>query len=94
MSENSDPLENAIAERVNGILKEEYLNHQVVTTIYQARSVLEIAVFLYNYKRPHSSCDMLSPQQAHLKQGFIKRRWKNYYRKKEESTTLVNENPD
>jgi transposase InsO family protein len=94
MTENSNPLENAIAERVNGILKQEYLNHQPVTTIHQARSVLETAVFLYNYKRPHSSCDMLFPQQAHQKHGSIKRRWKNYYRKKEESTTLVNENPD
>jgi transposase InsO family protein len=94
MTENSDPLENAIAERVNGILKQEYLNHQPVTTIHQARSVLETAVFLYNYKRPHSSCDMLFPQQAHQRQGSIKRRWKNYYRKKEESTTLVNEEPD
>jgi len=94
MTENSDPLENAIAERINGILKQEYLNHQVVTTIHQARSVLETAVFLYNYKRPHSSCDMLFPQQAHQKQGPIKKRWKNYYRKKEESTTLVNEEPD
>lgn len=94
MTENSDPLENAIAERVNGILKEEYLNDQPVTTIHQARSVLETAVFLYNYKRPHSSCDMLFPQEAYQKQGTLKRRWKNYYLKKEESTTLVNEKPD
>jgi putative transposase len=35
MTENSDPLENAIAERINGILKEEYLNHQPVTSIHQ-----------------------------------------------------------
>jgi hypothetical protein len=37
---------------------------------------------------------MLFPQEAHQKRGAIKRRWKNYYQKKEESTTLVNEKPD
>jgi transposase InsO family protein len=78
MTQNGDPLENPIAERVNGILKQEYLIHQKVYTFIQAQRVLEQAVFLYNYKRPHLSCDMLAPDQAYHQTGQLKRRWKNY----------------
>jgi transposase InsO family protein len=94
MTENGDPLENAIAERVNGIIKNEYLAHQPVYSLAQARSVLEQAVFLYNYKRPHLSCDMLVPEQAHRQEGKLKRRWKNYYTKKLLDSLVVNEKSD
>ncbi|MFD2936166.1 IS3 family transposase [Spirosoma flavum] len=94
MTETGDPLENAIAERVNGIIKNEYLGHQLVYSLAQARSVLEQAVFLYNYKRPHLSCDMLVPEQAHQREGKLKRRWKNYYYKRELENLVVNEKPD
>ena len=94
MTESGDPLENAIAERVNGIIKNEYLGHQSVYSLAQARSVLEQAVFLYNYKRPHLSCDMLVPEQAHQGEGKLKRRWKNYYYKRELEKLVVNEKPD
>lgn len=83
MTQNGDPLENAIAERMNGILKNEYLAHRSVYSLAQAELVLEQAVFLYNYKRPHLSCDMLVPDQAHQGEGKLKRRWKNYYPKKQ-----------
>jgi transposase InsO family protein len=94
MTENGDPLENAIAERVNGIIKNEYLAHQSVYSLAQARSVLEQAVFLYNYKRPHLSCDMLVPEQAHQQEGKLKRRWKNYYTKRVIESFAVTEKPD
>ena len=77
MTEKGDPLENPIAERVNGILKDEYLNQYQSLTITQ----LQISIEKYNNKRPHLSCDMLTPQQAHLYNGTLKRRWKNYYKK-------------
>ncbi len=44
MTENGDPLENALAERVNGILKDEYLNDIPVTSIEEARKVLTKSV--------------------------------------------------
>ena len=94
MTENGDPLENPIAERVNGTLKQEYLSHQKVYSLFQAKLVLEQAIFLYNYERPHLSCDMLPPGQAHQQTGQLKRRWKNYYGKKSSSTLVVNENQD
>ena len=83
MTESGDPLENPIAERVNGILKNENLAHRGVYSLAQAELVLEQAVFLYNYKRPHLSCDMLVPDQAHNGEKKLKRRWKNYYSKKQ-----------
>ena len=92
MTETGDPLENAIAERVNGIIKNEYLAHRAVYSLAQAELVLEQVVFLYNYKRPHLSCDMLVPDQAHHGSGKLKRRWKNYYPKNQEVAIVDNEN--
>ena len=45
MTENGDPLENAIAERLNGILKDEYLTDSPVKSIHEARIILAHAVF-------------------------------------------------
>ncbi|GAB3958335.1 hypothetical protein GCM10028805_52470 [Spirosoma harenae] len=53
MTETGDPLENPIAEQINGILKNEYLAHRSDCSLAQAELVLEQSVFLYNYKRPH-----------------------------------------
>ncbi len=92
MTEKGDPLENPIAERVNGILKNEYLSHQPVYSFIQAQLVLEQSVFLYNYKRPHLSCDMLSPQVAYQQGEKLKRRWKNYYPSKQTNTVVDNQN--
>jgi len=69
MTENGDPLENAIAERVNGIIKEEYLQDYTVNTITEAKKVLSFVVKLYNEERPHMSIGNLSPNQVH-KGGF------------------------
>jgi len=83
MTQSGDPLENAIAERVNGILKDELLE-KVYLNYEQARQAIAAAISIYNYQRPHSSIDMLTPIEAHLKEGELKRRWKNYYSKKKE----------
>ncbi|MEI9942819.1 MAG: IS3 family transposase [Chitinophagaceae bacterium] len=82
MTENGDPLENAIAERVNGILKEELLKTKY-DSYEKAQSSIAIAIAVYNSLRPHSSCNMLTPDKAHLQQGSLKRHWKNYYRKEQ-----------
>lgn len=92
MTQTGDPLDNPVAERVNGILKEEYLAHRAVYSLAQAELVLEQAVFFYNYKRPHLSCDMLVPEQAHQREGKLKRRWKNYYPQKRTVAVEKNEN--
>lgn len=78
MSEKSDPLENAIAERVNGILKQELLAKSFTSFVEATRQVAQ-AVTTYNHLRPHLSIDMLTPNQAHARSGPLTKRWKNYY---------------
>ncbi|HEX4851149.1 MAG TPA: DDE-type integrase/transposase/recombinase, partial [Puia sp.] len=72
MTERGDPYENALAERMNGILKEEfnlYSSQESFELTYE-RIVRSIAA--YNEIRPHGSCDNLTPCQAHQKEGTIK----------------------
>jgi len=84
MTENGDPLENAIAERVNGILKTEWLYHKTLKNKQEALYEITKIVKIYNGKRPHSSLDMLTPEQAHKRSGELQKRWKNYKRIKYE----------
>ena len=78
MTEKSDPLENAIAERVNGILKQELLARRYESFAEATREVHR-AVSTYNHLRPHLSIDMLTPAAAHTSAGPLQRRWKNYF---------------
>lgn len=80
MTQNSDPRDNAIAERVNGILKDELLL-KCYPTFRQVQEHLGRVIQIYNEERPHGSINFMTPQQAHLLEGHIKRRWKNYIRK-------------
>jgi putative transposase len=70
MTENSDPRENAIAERVNGILKEEYLYDYSVQSVSQAKLVLDFVINLYNVERPHMSCQYKTPETVHNNQVY------------------------
>ena len=87
MTENGDPLENAVAERINGILKGEYLKHYSITTIQQAKDELQRAVRLYNEDRPHFSIGLLTPELVHSKNLITEKLWKNYYQR---NRTIVN----
>ena len=87
MTENGDPLENAIAERINGILKSEYLNHYKTDTIEQAIENLQQAVRLYNQERPHFSIGLLTPEIVHNNNLKTEKLWKNYYNKKTKIVT-------
>ena len=79
MTENGDPLENAIAERVNGIIKEEYLNDYQVDNLEEAKKLLEAVIKLYNNERPHMSIGNLTPNQVHQNNIKTEKLWKNYY---------------
>ena len=88
MTENGDPLENAIAERVNGIIKEEYLNDYQVDNLEEAKELLEAVIKLYNNERPHMSIGNLTPHQVHQNNIKTEKLWKNYYVK---SPIIVNQ---
>ncbi|MCY7411355.1 MAG: IS3 family transposase [Chitinophagales bacterium] len=78
MTQNGDPCENAVAERVNGILKTELLE-EVFVDFITAQHAVAVACSTYNYLRPHGSIANLKPVEAHLKTGELNRTWKNYY---------------
>jgi len=84
MTENGDPLENPIAERINGILKDEYLRHYPLTDIEQVIELLNDIVDRYNRLRPHQSINLATPDVVHQKQLLINRTWS----KKERNLTL------
>jgi len=83
MTENGDPLENAKAERINGIIKKEYLETYQVDNIKDAKALLKEVVELYNAQRPHMSIGYATPNEVHQSKGTIKteRLWKNDHRK-------------
>ncbi len=76
MTQSDDPRENAIAERVNGILKDELLD-KVHLNYKQAVRNVALAISIYNHQRPHGSIDYLTPIEVHFRSGELKRRWKN-----------------
>lgn len=65
MTQDGNPYDNAIAERVNGILKDEFGLDDILPDIKQAKKQTDQAILLYNSKRPHLSCNMLTPNQMH-----------------------------
>jgi len=79
MTQSGDPRDNAIAERVNGILKQELLA-RVYPEFTDSADAVKNAIAIYNQLRPHSSVDMLTPEKAHFKTGPIPRRWKGYFK--------------
>jgi putative transposase len=84
MTQTGDPRDNAIAERVNGILKMEFLE-PVYADLDTAVKAVEEAVYNYNYVRLHSSISMLPPALVHGRDIKVKRCWKNYYRTAKEN---------
>ena len=89
MTERGDPRENAIAERINGIIKDEYIDNYEVESIEQAKELLAKSISLYNQERPHMSIGNFTPEEVHQSKQTIQleKLWKNYYQKK---TTIVN----
>ena len=73
MTENGDPYENAVAERINGILKDEWLYEMQLKNKKQTLDILNQIIALYNENRPHLSLNYQTPDMV-------------YYRQKERST--------
>ena len=88
MTESYDPYQNAVAERVNGILKQEFLINTQKLDMITLRKIVKQSIAIYNTKRPHLSCNMLTPQQMH-KQAKIK--IKTYKKKNSEQTMVCSE---
>ena len=82
MTQSGDPLENAVAERINRTIKEEFTDDREMhfSSIELAKNSIAKFVKFYNEKRPHRSVNWHTPNEAHKIKGCIKRAWKNYYK--------------
>ncbi|WP_246069989.1 IS3 family transposase [Mangrovivirga cuniculi] len=65
MTEKYDPYQNAIAERVNGILKQEFIKGILVNDIVLMNKLIKQSIDIYNRERPHYSCYMKTPEFMH-----------------------------
>jgi transposase InsO family protein len=65
MTEELHCYENALAERVNGILKQEYYIGSCFRNKNQAKKAVKEAVYLYNTRRPHMALDYETPEKRH-----------------------------
>jgi transposase InsO family protein len=65
MTESNHCAENALAERMNGILKQEYGLGGELATKADARRAVEQAVWLYNTQRPHTKLGLRVPAEVH-----------------------------
>jgi putative transposase len=87
MTENGDPYENALAERVNGIIKGEFNLYSSTVGFEQTCLLVDQSIQAYNELRPHASCDYLTPAQAHQHSGVLTKRWKSYLQQQKPKST-------
>ena len=88
MTEDYKPTDNAIAERVNGIIKmEKVYRMHVFKDIECARDTIGRYIQFYNNRRPHMSIGYKTPSKVHLEQGIQQKMWKKriYTSKKKDS---------
>lgn len=88
MTQSYDPYENAIAERVNGILKEEFGLFEIFENVENLKKQVEESIMFYNKIRVHLSINMLTPNQAHLQNKVKLKKWKKINRNKNNSVPI------
>jgi len=90
MTEKYDPYQNAVAERINGILKQEFLLDIETNDIELMQILIDNSIQIYNTERPHYSNYMLTPELMHQQRKIIMRTYKsNFKQKKEHQNNLV-----
>ena len=65
MTQSGSPYDNAIAERINGILKQEFGLEKTFRSYNEAVEPVAKAIYFYNHIRPHFSCNLQTPEQKH-----------------------------
>jgi len=88
MTQEYDPYENAVAERVNGILKEEFGLHEIFENYQNLNKQVTQAITLYNNFRIHMSINMITPNQAHQQKIIHLKQWKKINRNRINSVTI------
>jgi putative transposase len=75
MTQKGSPYENPVSERLNGIIKNELIGIDYFNNLEHAKLLIDNAVHVYNNRRLHSSCDYLTPAEAHQRTGLLLKRW-------------------
>ena len=70
MTDGYDCYQNALAERINGILKQEFLIYRC-KTIEELNILVTESIKIYNEMRPHLSLGMKTPNQVHDRKGQL-----------------------
>lgn len=101
MTETGDPKDNAVAERANGIIKNELLKDFAFQSIDEVKKAVKRAIKFYNNERPHMSINNMTPREAAKHQGRIRKLWKSYREEwldslqvREGATTLQQQTPN
>ena len=76
MTEKYDPYQNAVAERINGILKQEFIRGILTDDLQLMSKLIEQSIEIYNNERPHWSCFMNTPNFMHQQQKIKIRTYK------------------
>jgi len=88
MTQNSDPYENAVAERINGILKQEFMIDKYEQNVEIMKLIVKEAVEIYNENRPHFSNYLLTPNQMHQQNKLKIRTYKTKNSSNKSATTV------
>jgi len=88
MTNNGDPYENAVAERINGILKQEFIIDTYHADLDVMKIIVREAIDTYNNQRPHYSNHMLTPKQMHDQCDIEMRTYKRKNSSRYEPTTV------
>ena len=75
MTQNGSPYDNAIAERINGILKQEFGLDELFENMQEAGKQIDESIELYNRLRPHLSNHLLTPEQMHKQDKLKPKAW-------------------
>lgn len=93
MTNSGEGYENQIAERINGILKTEFKLHQVFKSRPEALYTVKKSIYAYNNLRPHMSCNLMTPADAHITDMPLIKKWTNRRKKyNPEKRSLYNHN--
>lgn len=79
MTTKYDPYENAVAERINGILKQEFSISDYRLDKNEVEGIVKRSIETYNKRRPHWSNNLLTPEEAHEKGGFKMKTYRKEY---------------
>jgi transposase InsO family protein len=77
ITEKYDPCKNTIAERINGILKQEFNVAKPVQSLEIKKALVKDAVSIYNNLRPHISNHMLTPKLMHQQNKLKMKQYKS-----------------